>query len=248
MKVFILKGKYIFLSILILITLSTTVPKTISVFNASEREIPIYSVERGDNKIALTFNCAWNDDDIHSILKTLEAYNVKCSFFVVGDWAKRFPESLKEIKNHGHEIANHSYSHSHYLKMSKEEISEDIKKCDNLIFEICGYSPTLVRGPYGEYNNDVINVCDENQKNYIQWSVDSIDYEENATEDKIYERVINKTKNGDIILMHTGTKNTAKILPKIISKLLENHSLCTVSDLIYKDDYTIDIQGRQHKN
>lgn len=53
-------------------------------FNVNGREIPIYSVERDDNKIALTFDCAWNDDDIDSILDTLDKYNCKATFFVVG--------------------------------------------------------------------------------------------------------------------------------------------------------------------
>ena len=67
-------------------------------FNVNGREIPIYSVERDDNKIALTFDCAWNDDDIDSILDTLDKYNCKATFFVVGDWAEKYSESLKKIR------------------------------------------------------------------------------------------------------------------------------------------------------
>ena len=66
-------------------------------FNVNGREIPIYSVERCDNKIALTFDCAWNDDDIDSILDTLDKYNCKATFFVVGDWAEKYSESLRKF-------------------------------------------------------------------------------------------------------------------------------------------------------
>lgn len=217
-----------------------------SVFKVGNREIPIYSVEREDNKIALTFNCAWSDDDIDSILTTLDGYGVKCTFFIVGTWAKKYPESVKKIYDNGHEIANHSYDHGHYSSWSKEKILEDINKCDLVLEEITGEKPNLFRAAYGEYNDNVVKVCDESNRYYIQWSTDSIDYGD-ATQNEIYQRVISKVSKGDIILMHSGTKNTAKILPKLIHDLSLEYELCKVSDFIYKDNYIIDAQGRQKK-
>lgn len=233
------------ISVVLFVAVGTVGPK--SVFKVGNREIPIYCVDREDNKIALTFNCAWNDDDIDSILKTLDAYGVKSTFFIVGEWAEKYPESVKKIEQSGHEIANHSYAHDHYSKWSKEKILADIEKCDNLLYELTGKKPVLFRAAYGEYNDNVVLACEENGRQYIQWSVDSIDYGD-ATENQIYERVINKTEDGSIILMHSGTKNTAKILPKIVSKLAENHTLTTVSEMIYNENYTIDSAGKQKKN
>lgn len=66
--------------------------------------LPIYNVETEDKKVALTMNCAWNDDDIDSILKTLEENSVKITFFMVGDWIDKFPEAVKKINAAGHEI------------------------------------------------------------------------------------------------------------------------------------------------
>ena len=90
-----------------------------SVFNVNGREIPIYSVERADNKIALTFDCAWNDDDVDSILDTLDEYGCKATFFVTGDWAEKYGDSLEKICQRGHEIGNHSYNHADYTKPLK---------------------------------------------------------------------------------------------------------------------------------
>ena len=246
MKFFVIKSKHLFIGIFTLICLSIFLASgTVStVFKVGNREIPIYCVERNDNKIALTFNCAWSDDDIDSILKTLDAYGVKSTFFIVGEWAKKYPESVKLIAEHGHEIANHSYSHSHYNKMSKLEIIQDIEKCDNLLYEITGTKPTLFRAAYGEYNDNVVTACDESGRYYIQWSVDSIDYGD-ASGNDIYNRVVSKAENGSIILMHSGTANTAKILPKILADITKNFSPCTVSELIYKENYIIDSTGKQ---
>ncbi len=249
MKCFVIKGRTLFFAILsaVCVCICIGTVNSQSVFKVGNREIPIYCVEREDNKIALTFNCAWNDDDIDNILKTLDAYGVKSTFFIVGEWAEKYPESVKRIYEEGHEIANHSYAHDHYSKWSKKKILEDIEKCDNLLEEITGTKPVLFRAAYGEYNDNVVLACDESGRYYIQWSVDSIDYGD-ATETDIYNRVLDKTEAGSIVLMHSGTKNTAKILPKIIADLSQNYELCTVSDLIYKENYIIDATGKQKRN
>ena len=115
--------------------------KTMSVFNVNGREIPIYSVERADNKIALTFDCAWNDDDVDSILDTLDEYGCKATFFVTGDWAEKYGDSLEKICQRGHEIGNHSYNHADYTKLSKEEMLADMEKCDAAVESATGEKP-----------------------------------------------------------------------------------------------------------
>jgi polysaccharide deacetylase family sporulation protein PdaB len=218
--------------------------KSTDVFFVNGREVPIYSVERQDNKIALTFDCAWNDDDIDEILAALEKYNCRATFFAVGDWAEKYPDALKKINDAGHEIGNHSYKHDDYTKMSAEEITADLDRCDKTIEEIIGKKPSLMRAPSGGYNDTVVKAAQNSGRMYIQWSVDGIDYGD-AEKKAIYNRVVSKTKNGDIILLHNGTKNTAKILPEILEKLGDKFEFATVSELIYVDNYIIDNNGRQ---
>ena len=218
--------------------------KSSAVYKVNGREIPIYSVERDDNKIALTFDCAWNDDDVDQILDTLDLYNCRATFFVVGDWAQKYPSSLQKIYQRGHEIGTHSYNHKDYTKLSRQELDEDMELCDSVVEEIIGIRPKLFRAPSGGYNDSVIEVCEARGNTYIQWSVDSIDYND-ASQKEIYERVVPKTKAGDIILMHNGTANTANILPQILAELSKNYSFSTVSDMIYTDNYRIDHTGRQ---
>ena len=214
--------------------------------NINSREIPIYSVERDDNKIAITFDCAWNDDDIDEILDILDNYECKATFFVLGDWAQKYSESLIKISERGHEIGNHSYNHKDYTKLSSQQIKEDLDKCDEVVESITGRRPRLVRAPSGGYNDTIIKACKSRGSIYIQWSVDSIDYG-NVNPEDIYTRATRNVKNGDILLLHNGTEYTAKVLPQILEQLSKNHTFALVSDMIYYDDFTIDHTGRQFK-
>jgi len=214
--------------------------------NTSVRQIPVYSIENDNNQIAITFDCAWSAEDIPDIVNILNKYNCKAVFFAVGNWAEKYPDMVRLLHENGHTIANHSYSHPHYNSMSKSEMLADMDKCDNVIMGITGEKPTLFRSPYGEYNNSVIDVCRENNHEYIQWSVDSLDWKD-ISADEIYKRITEKTKSGDILLFHNGTKHTSEVLPKILDTLSKKYRFALVEDMLIKDDYTIDSAGRQRK-
>ena len=83
---------------------TTNNTNTVATSSISTKELPIYNVQTEENKIAITMNCAWNADDIDSILKTLKDNNIKITFFMVGDWVDKFPEAVKKIYDEGHEI------------------------------------------------------------------------------------------------------------------------------------------------
>ncbi|MGN0107972.1 MAG: polysaccharide deacetylase family protein [Hominilimicola sp.] len=247
MNFYVIKLKHIIAAALILIAIPViwfSATRAVTVFQVNGREVPIYSVERSDNKISITFDCAWNDEDIDSILDTLDKYNCKATFFVVGDWVEKYPDALKKISERGHEIGNHSYNHADYTKMSAEAITADLDKCDALIEQVTGKRPYLMRAPSGGYNDTVIRAVDKSGRTYIQWSVDGIDYGDAIPQD-IYDRSVKKTEAGDIILLHNGTKSTANVLPKILEALECKFEFATVSELIYADNYIIDNTGRQ---
>lgn len=249
MRFVVIKAKYIvivLIAALLIPILYVSINKSAAVFNVNGREIPIYCVERDDNKIALTFDCAWNDDDIDDILDTLDEYDCKATFFVLGSWAEKYSGSLEKIKERGHEIGNHSYNHADYTKLSAEEICSDLQKADKIIADIAGEAPNLMRAPSGGYNNTVITAAESIGKTYIQWSVDGIDYGD-ADAQSILQRSTQKTKAGDIILLHNGTANTAAVLPDILEILSENYEFATVSELIYSDNFVIDNNGCQKR-
>ena len=98
--------------------------------------VPIYNVQTEEPKVAFTMNCAWNADDIDSILATLEKHKVHITFFMVGDWVDKYPEAVKKIADSGHEIANHSDGHKHVneltLKKMKKRYQNALKKLKRL--------------------------------------------------------------------------------------------------------------------
>ncbi len=210
--------------------------------------LPIYSVERNDNAISITFDCAWGSEDIDEIISVLEKHNCKASFFVLGKWAKDNPDAMKKIVSEGHEIGNHSYNHTYYTTLSEEEMLLDIEKCNQEIKKACGVTPTLFRAPSGDYNNDVVSASEKAGMKYIQWSVDSLDWR-GLDANQMLERILPTTKSGSILLFHNGTKHTAKSLDTILTELeKKGFSFLKTSELIYKDNYTIDHTGKQIKN
>lgn len=209
------------------------------------KKLPIYNVDTNEPKIAFTMNCAWNADDIDQILATLSKHNTHITFFMVGDWVDKYPDAVKKISEAGHEIANHSDGHKHVNNLNIEENEKEVKLCSDKIEAITGKKTTLYRGPYGEYNNTVIQAAQNQNHITIQWSLDTLDYK-GLTADEMWARLNGKVKNGDIILSHNGTKHTADSLDKILTNLESNgFKVVTVSDLIYKDNYIIDNNGTQ---
>ena len=216
--------------------------------SASTKLLPIYNVQTEEKKIAFTMNCAWNADDIDIILETLKNNDVHITFFMVGDWVDKYPESVKKIHEAGHEIGSHSNTHPHVNNLSAEKNLEEIKLSVSKISKITGKEINLYRAPYGEYNDTVIQTAQENGYYTIQWNLDTLDYE-GLTGDEMWNRIKDKLNNGSIILSHNGTKHTADSLDLLIKNIkAQGFELVTVSELIYKDNYTINNNGTQIKN
>lgn len=218
---------------------------TIATSAKTGKLLPIYNVETDEKKLSLTINCAWEADDIDKILDTLSKYQVKVTFFMVGDWVDRFPEAVKKIAESGHEIGNHSDTHPHVNQLSLEKNQAQIKTCADKIETLTGKKSTLYRGPYGEYNDTVIKAAELENHKTIQWSLDTLDYK-GLTEQEMWNRLKDKLKNGSIILMHNGTAHTADALDKLIYNIQEKeYQIVPVSELIYSENYTIDSAGMQ---
>ena len=240
-----------FFTVIVLFFVVSTIndnSKTVETLSVNERLLPIYNVKTDEEKVAFTMNCAWNGDDIDSILETLKNNDVKITFFMVGEWIDKYPEAVKKIYEAGHEIANHSDTHKHVNNLSYEENVQEIKNANEKIKNITGVENKLYRAPYGEYNNTVIKAANENGYIPIQWNLDTLDYT-GITGEEMWNRIKGKIKKGDIILSHNGTKNTANSLDMLIKNIKkEGFDIVRVSDLIYKDNYRIDINGTQTKN
>ena len=140
--------------------------------SASARQLPIYCVQRDQKLVSISFDAAWGNEDTQQLIDVMEKYNVKATFFLVGEWVDKYPESVKDLYKAGHEIMNHSNTHAHYPQLSVEQVVEDLNACNDKIEAVTGVRPTLVRLPYGDYDDNSINAVRSIGMEPIQWDVD----------------------------------------------------------------------------
>ena len=179
----------------------------------------------------------------------MDKYDVKTTFFVVGEWVDKYPESVRALSDAGHEIMNHSDTHPHMPKLSREGMLTEIRSCNEKIAKITGRTPTLFRAPFGEYSNELIEALETLNMHCIQWDIDSRDWREDYTTQKIVNGVVNHVQSGDIVLFHNAAKNTPEALPIILEKLIaDGYEILPISKLILTNNFTINHEGRQIEN
>ena len=223
-------------------------PDSITVSNSvNGRELPIYCVETDKKQVALSFDAAWGNEDTATILDILKKHNVKVTFFMTGGWVESYPEDVKRILADGHDLGNHSENHKNMSQLSNEEKRSELMDVHTKVQELTGYEMFLFRPPYGDYDNSVINVARECGYYAIQWDVDSLDWKDYGA-DSIIKTVTQHKHlgNGSIILCHNGAKYTAEALDTLITTLQDQgYELVPISQLIYRDNYHLDHEGRQ---
>lgn len=137
--------------------------------------LPIYCVDRADNKIAITFDVAWENSNTEELIRILDEYDAEATFFITGDWCDRYPEDVKKFYDAGHEIQNHSDQHPHVEGINVNDLISDTKECSRKIEMITGESPTLYRAPYGEYDDSLLTTIEGMGMAVIQWDVETVD-------------------------------------------------------------------------
>lgn len=213
----------------------------------TDRILPIYSVERDNKTVALSFDAAWGNEDTQQLIDILNDHGVKATFFLVGQWVDRYPESVKALSDAGMDVMNHSDDHAHFSQLSEQDIISNVNACNDKIEAITGTRPTLFRCPYGEYDNHVVSAVNSMGMHVIQWNVDSLDWKELSAQE-ITARVTKQVVPGSIILFHNAALHTPEALPGIIEYLQqEGYEILPVSQLILSGDTVIDHTGRQSK-
>lgn len=219
--------------------------------SAKKRSLPVYSVERTDKKIAISFDCAWGVEHTDELLKIMDEYDVKCTFFAVQFWVEKYPEYVEKIVSHGHEMGTHSKTHPKMSTLSegqmREELTSSVAAIERVTAKISERKVDLFRPPFGDYNDRLIDVAKEEGLFSVQWDVDSLDWK-GLLGQEIALRVINGVKNGSIILCHNNGEHTAEALPMIFSTLQNRgYEFVPIGELIYREDYAIRSDGRQIK-
>lgn len=222
-----MKRLSVILALLILLAIPAEADKTKQV---------IFRYKENDNmKIALTFDDGPHPYYTPEILKILDEFNVKATFFFVGQNVENYHEAAEKVLAGGHEIGNHTYTHHRVRSIEHDSLIEEINKCEDAIFTIDEYHPRLFRPPEGAFDKDVEKTALEFDYSVILWSIDTRDWE-HASPDNILKNVLCNVKSGDILLMHdyiSHSSPTPEALRMIIPTLIEKgYNFVTVSELI----------------
>ncbi len=211
------------------------------------RKLPIYSVQTEENKVAISFDAAWGADKTREIMSVCKDYGVNATFFLVGFWIEKYPDMVKEIYNNGFEIGIHSNTHPDMTKLNKVQMREELETNIKLVEELTNFRPKLFRPPYGYYNNNLIEVCEELGLSCIEWSVDSLDWK-GLSASEIAGRVTSRAKNGSIVLFHNNSDNIIDGLKMVLEYFKCNQTQTVpIGELIYYDNFMINSQGTQIK-
>lgn len=222
---------------------SSTAGKVVTAMT-EPREIPIYYVDTEEKVCAISFDAAWGNEQTEDLLNTLDKYQVHTTFFLVKQWADKYPESVRDIAARGHDIGNHSATHPHMAGLNSSEQLEEILSCNEAIEELTGVCPTLFRAPYGEYDNNLVKNLKGKNMYCVQWNIDSLDWKDPSA-DEIVSRIEKRLCPGSIILLHNGATNTPEALPKLIEMIqAQGYRIAPISELIPAGEYYTDHEGK----
>ena len=192
--------------------------------------------ENTSNKIALTFDDGPHPRYTREILEILAEYGIHATFFFVGENVINYPDTARAVAEAGHEIGNHTHTHVCPDRVNRGEIlQKELARCEEAIQHVTDTSPKLFRPPQGNWNEELYTLARQREYELILWNIDTLDWAHTPA-DEIYNHVLERTRSGDIILMHdyhskicTTTEALRMIIPALIDR---GFHFVTVSELL----------------
>jgi peptidoglycan-N-acetylglucosamine deacetylase len=199
----------------------------------AEKPATWFSVHVNGPYIAMTFDDGPSPATTPRLLDILKQRNIKATFFMIGQNAERNPEIVKRILAEGHEIGNHSWTHPQLSKLPDQRVTEEITKTQDAIKNACGYTPVLLRPPYGAITSRQKDWIEKQfGLSIIMWSVDPFDWKRPGAS-VIEQRILAGARPGAIILSHDIHQQTVDAMPATLDALAQKgFKFVTVSQLI----------------
>ena len=194
--------------------------------------------DRGSDLLALTFDAGSVDGPAVQVLDTLHERGLRVTFFLTGQWVESYPELALRVAQDGHELANHSYHHPDFTRLSDEQIAWELEYTNALVEATLGRGTRpWFRPPFGARNARVLDLAGSLGYRSIYWTLDSGDWRNDATGPRVLRRVLDNAGPGDIVVHHVAAPATAEALPEIIDGLeARGLSIVTVSALLGLED------------
>ena len=226
--------------------LTDTTCATIPVMVTDLNKPGIRKVETTEKKIALGFDCGYNNKFTDYILDTMDEYDAKVTFFVTGFFCKGFPDQLTKIHERGHEIGNHTMQHLRMANLPPEDIYKEIQGVNDLVREATDVSPVIMRPPYGSAGATVVAISRMTGCETVFWTMDSYDWDPKVSADEIIERATKNMGEGCILLFHNSAPKTKQTLKVILDDYkAKGLKIVPVSELLYDGHYLVDEKGTQ---
>lgn len=186
--------------------------------------------------IALTFDDGPSNNTKYFI-KELQKRDALVTFFVVGNRVKKYEDVLKEAYLIGNQIGSHTYSHKNLLYLNEEEITKEIEKTNEAIYNVIGTKPTIIRVPYGNINKKIRSISN---MNHILWNVDTLDWKYKNS-NRVYKEIIKHAEDGNIILLHDIFKTSVNGVLKAIDELKkQGYEFVTIDEMVYLKNIKLD--------
>jgi peptidoglycan/xylan/chitin deacetylase (PgdA/CDA1 family) len=209
----------------------------------AEDGVPVSADEviHGDRalpNVALVFNVGAGFEPATEILDVLAEQRQRATFFVMGWWAERHPDVLRQIADGGHEIASHGHSIFDLTQASDVQVRADLSNADAAISAVTGRSTRPLWSPSAGYRNArVREIAADLGYRPILWTVDSADWTQEATPESVFSHVVNGASNGAIVVLHfdspTTKNSTAQVLSAAIDYLRNaGYRLVTITELL----------------
>ncbi|WP_127547726.1 MULTISPECIES: polysaccharide deacetylase family protein [Paenibacillus] len=189
-------------------------------------------------KVALTFDDIPDPRFTPQVLDVLKKYNVRATFFIVGSRAEKHPDLVKRIVKEGHMVGNHSYNHPEFSKLSMNAFRKQILHTGDIIRRLAGYTPKMIRPPYGDINEEQLRWAAKQHYSIVNWNVDSLDWK-GLSKEQVKDNILSAVKPGSIVLQHAGggvgsnLNGTIEALPEIIEELRNRgYELVTLDEML----------------
>lgn len=200
---------------------------------AIDNKKPLPVIDKGPKErvVALTFD-DYLGDKVYPLLDVLDRYDVKATFFIIGNSIESNADVLKELAERGHRAANHTWDHYNSHTLTEDEVRAQLISTQLCIEKYGGQSTPFFRPPGGYYNGNIINIAQDAGLRTVLWSVNSNDAAPQTNAEDIQKAVTRWVHPGAIVVMHTNKDVTIEALPGIIEQLRSRgYRFVTISEI-----------------
>jgi peptidoglycan-N-acetylglucosamine deacetylase len=186
--------------------------------------------------VAITFDDGPNPVYTPQVLEIFSEAKGKATFFMIGEQMKSHPEVVKQVRDQGHEIGNHTFTHPKLSQLSEQDCLKEVEDTEILIEKMAGRKPVVFRPPYLDYNQDTVSLLQKKKYPMIgALNLEAQDWEQPGVE-HILEKSREAVKNGSILIFHDGygdRSQTIEAVRMLVSELTsQGYQLVTVSELL----------------